>query len=157
MADSVHYQCATNVHTAIVALALPLPTSGNLPDAQKYLRKVLSDRLVTLPAVVVFLPPLGEQVLGGTNERDDWGYPVGVAIMAASNQDDGLDTDDEEYLRWRELIRKTFHQKRGITTPAEVYKTVWEPAAVIDMGLWQQQNLWVQGGVVQCVTREART
>lgn len=156
MADSIHYQCCQQVQAAIQGLALPLPAGGTLPSGRVYLRKVLTDRDVTLPAVIVFLPPMAEAALGGTNERDDWGYPVGVAIVSPSNADYGLDTDDEEYLRWRELIRKAFHEKRGITTPAEVYRTLWEPAPVIDYGAWEAQNLWVQGGVIRCVTREAR-
>lgn len=158
MANAVYYDVIAAVQTAIQGLSLLLPDTTVLPSARVYKRKVLTDRNMTLPAVCVFMPPAGEMADGGTNESDDWGHAVGVAIIAASNQDYELDSDDDYLLTWRQRIRRLFHNVRLAGFTAVRQKTCrWEPAAVIEYGAWQEDNLWVQGGIVRVPTREPRT
>lgn len=144
MPNAVWYDVATEVRTKVLTLSLPLPAGGNLPSAQVYLRKVLTDRSATLPFVMI--APAGvETVEPYSNERELYGYPVAVAVAAASNQDHELDTDDEEYLRWRELILLKFVGKRlGVTDVVEARPCRVEPGPVLDPALWQSANLWVQ-------------
>jgi hypothetical protein len=153
-AASIYYQILQAVQTAIQALSLELPSAGTLPAGQVYLRKVLTDRDVTAPCVIVFQPPAAESMLDGTNERDDTGYPVGIAIVSVSNQDYAFDSDDDPYAKWRQRIRRRFNNVRIAVD--QVYRCLWEPSPLIDYGLWQQSNIWVQGGVIRVVNRETR-
>jgi hypothetical protein len=151
---SIYYQVLQAVQSAIQGLNLVLPDASVLPASRVYLYKLLTDRAITLPCVIVFQPPVPETMPGGTNERDDTGYPVGVGILAASNQDYDLDSDDDPFIKWRQRIRRKFNEQRIVVD--QVYRCLWEPSPLIDYGLWEQGNLWVQGGIVRVLNRESR-
>jgi len=152
--DAVQYRCLSAVHSTIQGLGL-----DGIANASIVLRKLPSDReqdsdgRIPSPAVVVSLAPFPETNLGGTNARDDWGFPVYVAICKASNQ--SL-TVDEAVLDWRQTIRKAFHWKR-LSGVSEVMYCLWEPQAVINLEHFFERNLDVSSAIIRCVTREARS
>lgn len=159
MADAIHYDCLEGVQAVIQGLSLALPGGGTLPSARVYLRKVLTDRGgVTLPCVLVAPGPVPESLEEGTTAADDLGYPCLVAVVAAGNADLAIDADHE--LLWRQQIRKALHFKRpsALTSALSVplKRVVWEPYPVLDLTLFQQQNLWVSAALVRVVTREVR-
>ena len=154
MADAAYYTILTAARTAIRGLTLTLPDATTLPSARVYLRKVLTDRNTTLPCVIVFMPPAPETVAPFGNNLDEIGYAVGVCIIAASNQDYELAAGDEKFLKWRQQVRRLFHDQRLAGTGG--YRCTWEPAPVLSMGDWLERNLWVQGGIVRARQHENR-
>ena len=148
--QAIHYQCLVAVHSTIAGLGL-----DGLAVDRVYKRKVLTDRNTVLQFVQVFFPPLAETDLGGTTGEDDFGYPVGVAVVDGDDADYELTEEQAKPVWWKQRIRGAFHAKRLQGVPVSFY-CLWEPAPVIDMGLWQTANIWVSGGIIRCVTRERR-
>ncbi len=143
----MHYECCLAVQSTIQVFGL-----AGIPSGQVYLRKFITDRGGTiLPAVIVAHPGI-ETVLPGTNERDDWGYPVVVALVSVGNQD--LTVSNTELL-WREQVRKLFHNKR-LATPAVNYVCLVEPGPIVDLSYFHDQNVTVSTMTVRCITREDR-
>ena len=143
-----------------VAQAVQVRVQGlglaGIPSGQVYLVKLPADRgtvPVTLPAVFVSYGPDAESLPGGTNYRDDVGYPVLVTVCRPSNQNLIL---DNTWLLWRQQIRLGFHNKR-LAAAGTVWKGVVEPRAVVDPGLFHDENLDVQQLLVRVLSREARS
>jgi hypothetical protein len=159
---STHYACLYGIQADIQGLNLTgLTPGGNpLPSSQVIVRKLPSDRNLTLPCVLVTLVPMPESEEPGTNVSDDYGYPSMATIVTANNQD--LTVEDVE-LYWRQLIRGVFNHKKPAGIAAQLaalgvpYKTTrWEPAPVLDLPLFKDQNLFVSAAVIRVVTRELR-
>jgi len=148
---AVHSDCIDAVQAAIQSIGLT-----GLPNDQVYAFKFPFDREsmgLRFPAVHVSLPfSEVEQVLGGTNERDDWGYPVLVTIVTLSNQSTAIPVD---VLNWRQNIRKKFHNQR-LSAVSAVYTCKVEPRAIVDLSLFGD-NYDVSYLLVRCITREARS
>lgn len=152
----------SGVQTAIRELDLTGVTGASpLPDSRVYLRKFITDRNITLPAVVVGMAPVAETEERGTNVEDDFGYPVGVAVIIAANQN--LETFDADEIAWRQQIRNKFHNRRptavsnalGASVPLKICK--FEPMPVFDFGMFQNENLYVSPMIIRVVTRETRS
>ena len=149
-AVSTHGRCLEAVHELIQKLDLE-----GIPASQVYKRKIVYDRNVTLPAVIVSHQGQ-EQPDGGTNARDDWGYPVSVALVIGENQDLAF---EDNLLLWREKIRKAFHNNNrlivaGIT---EHLRSAWEPHSIIDEAAFRDHNLFVSAMTIRVYCREGRT
>src|SRR5574341_1018524 len=128
---AVHYELCLAVQSTLQGFAF-----AGIPSSQIYLRKFPTDRGgITLPAIVVSHPGV-ETVLPGTNERDDWGYPVVVSLISTGNQ--SLTVSNTELL-WREQVRKLFHYKR-LSTPAVNYVCEVEPGPIVDLSLFHDEN-----------------
>lgn len=158
MANAVHYQCLTGIQTVIQGLALTgLSGATPLPNDRVYMRKLPTERQLTLPCVVVSLVPMPETLEGTLNNSDDYGYPCCVTIIAANNQDL---TVEEPELKWREQIKQAFNNKRPAALQTAVSVPLlpckWEPMAVLDLNLFKDANLFVSAAVVRVRTRELR-
>lgn len=149
---AVLYRCLTGARSRIQGLAL-----SGVANASVVIREVPNARYlqagdVALPAVVI-APVLGEQMnpAAGTNVRDDVGYPVGVFLVAASNQN--LDPVALNY-KWREQIARAFRNQKlpGVT---EVWGCAVEPSAITDPGAWEK-NHFVSAMVLRFASREVR-
>lgn len=132
-------ECLTKIATAIKGLTLTAVTdarivtmlvgdtqSGSGPDVSGY------------PCVIVF-PGAPEFDDGGTNLRDDWTYPVAVAVVSQeSGAENPQQTNRARNLLWRERIRKLFHQKRlpGGVTNGDAWRCICRPGAVADRPRW---------------------
>jgi hypothetical protein len=102
---------------AVVAELQSIATAGSLPglDATKVARQdaiFISNLPFDLPGIVV-APGAQEEDKGGTNERDDIGYPVQIAIVDSKwSKDPDPDSTDIDYLLIRERIRRHFQNRR---------------------------------------------
>jgi len=159
---SIHLQLLTAIAEAIQDLLLSgVGGVSPLPPAQVYVKKLPTDRAsagILLPAIVVSLVPLPEKFATVMNAADDYGYPCLVTIIAANNQD--LSVSDDELL-WRQTIRNYFHNQKpkrikDAISPVPLGKILVEPYPILDLNLFQQQNLFVSSLLVRCWTREVR-
>ncbi len=85
---------------------------------------------------IICWPTAPEYEQGGTNVRDTWVYPVGVA-MFAQEPDKELSTTIERNRLWRQTIKRAFHQKRlaGVTAGV-AWKCEVKPGTAADIPRW---------------------
>lgn len=101
----------------VIAELQTLATAGSLPglDATKIARQdaiFISNLPFDLPGIVV-APGAQEEDKGGTNERDDLGYPVAVVIVDSKwAKDPDPTSTDIDYLLIRERVRRHFQHRR---------------------------------------------
>jgi hypothetical protein len=150
---SHHYEALVGVQTVLQSLGL-----SGIPGGNILLRKLPFDRnLPSLPCVLVSLWPIPELLDGTQNSSEDYGYPCGVTLVAASNQDLQL---VEGELLWRQQIRNAFHNRRPAALAAALSVPLkycrWEPAPVLDLPLFRDANLFVSPALIRVFTREAR-
>lgn len=161
-------QSATAVFTRIldtvVAELQSLATAGSLPglSATKIARQdalFLGNLPFDLPGIVV-MPGMQEEDKGGTNERDDLGYPVQVVILDTKwAKDPDPDSTDIDYLLIRERVRRHFQHRRLALVRANVpesYTTNVMYEGILDHA--QQQGLMRFGSylTLSFATREPR-
>ena len=168
----VHYDSLVGVQATIQEIGLTGisgPTSGlsgvaawtvndPLPDSQVILGLLPDDESQAIPAVFVSEAPLAETEEPGTTGEDDWGYPCLVSIVLGKNRSFAV---DQTALRWRQQIKKTFHNKKPASMISalnvKLKKCLWQPMPVFSLTLWQKANLWVSAAVVRVFTREGRS
>lgn len=158
MSDAIHYEALLGVQATVQGLNLTgIPAHVALHPASVVLRKLPTDRNLSIPCVIVSLVPMPESLEGTLNNSDDYGYPCMVTIVNANNQDL---TVAEPELKWREQIKQAFNNKRPDALVAAVSVPLrpcrWEPAPVLDLNLFQQANLFVSAAIVRVITRELR-
>lgn len=164
----------TTFHKIMTEVANRIKSGGltDLPDANVVIKKTTKDRErieVGLPGILI-APGNTENIptTGGTNIRDDIGYPVEVMMFDAHRQQsfDNLPVDaeeghpDQEYhfddrLQWRDTIRKLFIRQR-LTGVDTVFTCEVEPLAIVDANEFLKRNLWVSALVLRFWSREAR-
>lgn len=157
MANAILFDILEAVRSDIVALNL-----SGLADANVVLHKVVSTQAADLPATkfpCVIVAPWGRESNDPvSNLRDDVGYPVVVAIIdseQADNPQPGTEQRQKlnQYLTWRERIRKSFNEQRLTTLCHRVHV---EPLDIVDKAAWEQKGLFVSGLVLRCYSRESR-
>ncbi len=147
MADSVLSQSLDAIVQAIKDLALT-----DIPSANIGRFVVLVDRNYDYPEIRVV--PYGAEVISGepqVQDRDDWTYPVVVGILDSITNI----TDGEKQFKWRQRIRKRFHNK-SITIADVVKKTVCTPLAIVDREGWRDENVFLSALLIGVTTREDR-
>jgi hypothetical protein len=132
---------------------------AEIPDGQVVALKVFTPDVVEslpgLPAVIVCPPARGEVTdSGGTNERDDYGYPVQVSLLAADDQENETVRFDRN-LRWQEQIRQALNH-RPLPEAGAVYTSRLESQHVIDPLPWKRRNLWTGSLIFRFFSREQR-
>ena len=149
MADSVHKQ----VIDAFVAKAKTLSLAGLGNDQIREAWDVTPEQLtgMKLPALL-FSPAGNEEDLGGTNERDDIGYPVAALFLDRHPVTDPSNMD--KALLWRQKVRRAFIQQR-LSGVSSVYIVRYRsgPVVVQVPGAYQ---LLTQPLTFVAVSREAR-
>lgn len=152
--ESVHYQCLTGVQTVLQSLALTSIDSDSIevlkmPDTQ--VLQAEKTNPTKLPGILIC--PIGtEKMTGGTNTRDDIGYPVSVFIVARDDRD--LKNNINKYTRWRQLAIKALRDYKSISVSA-VHRATIEPAPIIHPGAWSA-GLFVSAFTVRYLSRESR-
>jgi len=147
--EAVLFQCLTAVQSRIQTLAL-----SGIANQSVVVRKVPDDKNITKPAVVI--APLGRETLDpadGTNNRDDVGYPILVALLDGDNQNPTSNHDRN--LLWREKIRRAFHNQRLPGVDAIITAFV-EPLPVTDAAAWFERNTFVTAMLLRFISREPR-
>jgi hypothetical protein len=91
---------------------------------------------VDLPAVIVSYNG-SEQEVGGTNVRDDYGYPIqlGLYTVQADNGISGTDSPPGmSATQFRQYVRAKFHRKRAVAvTGIDCFLCEYDPTgAVVD-------------------------
>lgn len=161
-AVSRHKQILDEVRAVIAAMA----TAGTLDGIAAANVKVAlwpapeqlkaAGIITALPTIIV--SPVGvEEMGGGTNAQDDYGYPVLVAIVGATDQ--SLVVPDK-FLTWRETIIKKFHNKNaaaiGFTDLSMVWRTTAKPGMIVDYQNVQANGYSVSFITVVCTDRSTR-
>jgi hypothetical protein len=162
LAEAVSHQTLVAVRDGIAALALEDVAIENVRW-----QKVPFDegQLKDCPTVggMVLCAPIPERMEGGTNARDDVGYGIQV-VYAQRSGEPYLTANLSRLAKWRQMIRRTFHQKRLSVASAtsvsdsgtsEIICTV-EPGAVVLPGAFKNK---IDAGalVVRCGFRESRS
>lgn len=158
---SIHYALQLGVQATIVGIV----GQGSLPGVAAdsvlvrkvpYAGDVGNTRLFALPAVLIFPGPTETiEPTAGTNQRDDYGYPVVLAVVAA---DDSPSANHNQYLAWREvMIRQFQHRRFTIDAPAVTfYDCVVEPGPIVDWSRWAGDNRFVTVFTLRFFTRLVR-
>lgn len=153
MNSPVLFDILTAVRIDIQALNLP-----GLSAANVVMQKVSGDRAQDLPSVplpcILIAPNSCETTdpLAGTNLRDDVVYPIRITILAADGGDQQFGF--QQYLGWRETIRRSFHNQR--LTSSLCFTVQVQPLPIVDRSAWSQRGLFVSGLVLNCFSRESR-
>lgn len=103
MTDSLQKQTAAAIVTAIQALDLE-----GIQDDEIVARKVAREDTHIDYGITVSWED--EREARGTNERDDIGYPFVVTMCQGTSR--GATDEMAKLSKWRENIRRTFHNKR---------------------------------------------
>lgn len=122
----------------------------------------LEKLLPGLPGVLVCHPQSANIIYGGgTNERDDIGYPVLTMVMAKDTTDQYANYDadtHDKYLNWHEQIRKKFINQRLLaadnSTLADLCKL--EQELVVNNVKFRTQKLFMGVCAWRFSMREAR-
>jgi len=136
--------------TQIEALALVGITDAKIIRVKRPVNP-LSGAVPTDVGVQIF--GLNQRDVGGTNERDDTQYRVGVICYQISNEDQSLNEDRP--LLWLQRIRRKFNYQR-LTGVGDVYQCRVEPILSVDPFRFPQ-NYDVSNLVVAATAREVRT
>jgi hypothetical protein len=151
--ESTHYQILEAVQSRIIAVNL------DEVGANVLIRKIPTERGnddSTYAYPVIMVSPMGtEQLRGGTNRRDDVGYPVLVSILAKNNQDLS-ETNLNKFLLWRERLSAAFRGDQQLQlTGIQVHKTNVEPGPVLSpTAVWNNQ--FQCSLTIRCEARQAR-
>lgn len=98
--------------------------------------------------------PLQENFFSGSNEREDVGYGLGIAMAQNNNNDDLRKLD--QLLLWRETIVRHFVENSSMAAAATVFNVKVSHDHPID---WDRflQNYDVSRLTLRAYSREART
>lgn len=148
--DAVAYRCLTGAQAGIQTLS----TAGTIgvKASHVYVKMVLDDKNMHLPAIAL-TPTDTEQILTtGTNAKDDISHPVVCQIVDRNSKD--YVAKLPTYLRWRERIIRFFIHQRLSGVP-ECYTCDIVPEVIFDQQLRDFQYM-VSGFVLRFRCREVR-
>lgn len=147
--DSVYERCLVMMKDKITGLSLSGLTGG------VFIRQMAEENNLTFPCILLSIAGRAETLLGGTNEQDDYGYPVVVQIVercAATT-----DVNRARHLMWREKIHRSIDQRRWDLRVPEVWKVEVQPAPVISIPETEAQKDYRDGLLTAlCVARQSR-
>lgn len=129
--DSVHERCLTALSDRLSGLQLASVTGTQISI---FTRQMNEPTNVSYPALVLSIAGQPEDVLGGPNDRDDFGYNVTVSIAEQCSAD--ADIHRARHLMWRDKIRAAIHNKPASRWDArlpECWNCVAKPGPVIDI------------------------
>jgi hypothetical protein len=153
--DSQYNRIKLAVQAKIKTLSLPYLTTpaGSLPAAQVYEEPVINLKTKVLPCVVVSEVGLGETLPGGTNVRDDVGYPVVVSIIDRCAPD--YTTPMPTYRLWRERIHRGLRRQR-LPGVQDVYDIQPQPGPISDWPKSEDYQYFVSALTFRFIAREPR-
>jgi len=163
---SAHDACLNSVLSRIQGLSIPLfdadtafPTDhmilAKMPWVTRFFGPTAEGKL-TPPGIIV--SPLGfESFLGGTNRRDDIGYPAFVTIVVADNED-VTDENLNAYTLWRQMISDGLRNQRLSVSLAtgDSVMTVSQSDTEVAMPEIFTLGYWVSSLSFSCQVRKSR-
>lgn len=134
LADLV-YQPITDgraaVHDRILDAAAARISLLALDGVQEVVRhKIPSKIRMTLPCVLLTSFAKAEQYRGGTNQRDDIGYPVYVLFLSRNPEDF---SDEGRVMLWRQQVSRAFRNQHLPGVPEHLGECEVEPDPVIEV------------------------
>lgn len=147
---STHKTLCDAVADAIVGMELvDYPNEETIEADRVLVRWGIDDEPVKLPAI--FISPVGTVVQnGGTNERDDWVYPVTVYFV------DSVSLADHEALDAMLEIRERISRKFVSQRLASAYKCEVQGSPVLDERLTAAFQILVEPIYLAFTCRELR-
>ncbi len=159
-----HEQCVQGVLARLAQL-----TFADTPTAPGTVKAVIDglvpidDTALQFPCLLVTIEGETEQVGmgygagGGSNYRDDYGYPVKVTIC---DQMDMVSLADQQarrvkYTKWREQIARAFSRQKLATTGNQVFDCIAAPLGIVD-GRMPLQQYVVSGLTLRFYARLTR-
>jgi hypothetical protein len=130
-------------------------SAGGIAPSSIYDQVIPVDTGFVLPALAVTLEGTRETIVAATNQRDDYGWLVNVAIL----DDSAVLTGDYKsargkYLRWRQQIERAFMSQR-LAGVLDVFNCKIEPAVVVNPK-FPQAKYFVSGVGLRFFAREGR-
>lgn len=153
------YQAITDGEEAVLTRAIDAIVARlillNLDEigSKVYARPLMDDLSIQWPCAVVVREPTPQQYRGGTNTRDDIGYPIQVLFKV---RDQLTPTSPvETYDLWRQSAERAFRFQRlpGID---ECVTCEIEPLKILDEKIEPLYANVVSGFTIRVVTREVR-
>jgi hypothetical protein len=130
-------------------------SAGGIAPSSIYDQVVPIDKGFVLPALAVTLEGTKETIVAATNQRDDYGWLVNVAILDDSAVLAGdYKSARGKYLRWRQQISRAFMSQRLAGVP-DVFNCKVEPAVVVNPK-FPQAKYFVSGLGLRFFAREGR-
>lgn len=128
LTDPEYAALRTRIITAIRDRVLLLDLQDIAPT-KVLIRNSVDDPAQSFPSLIIVRDAVPDQMLGGTNARDDIGYPVQLLCQDQGNW--GHNAPMAKWDLWREKIDDAFRNQRlpGVT---EVYTCTIEPAVVAE-------------------------
>jgi len=145
--DAVLTQCIDAIAARLILL--------DIDDigSKVYSRPLVNDPNIQWPCALVIREPTPHQYRGGTNTRDDIGYPIQVLFKVR----DGLKPNSPigRYDLWRQSAERAFRFQR-LPGVDECMTCEIEPLKILDPAASSLYDDVVSGFTVRAVTREVR-
>jgi hypothetical protein len=155
--DAVQYRVMQDIQSSIRGAITGGTLAGGLTTGNVYLFKSINDRsltssAMTLPAVAIAPGPTLLPKTG-LNDKDEVIYQITVALVAADNQDQFANYEQE--LNWVQNVRRLFHAKQLGPLTTESVVTWVRPQETVHPDAWAAQ-LFLSILIVQAECRETR-
>ena len=155
------YEPVTDGEDAVITRAIAAIVSRlqllNLTDIESnVVARPLSDdlSLPTCPCCVVCEEPTPPQYVGGTNARDDIGYPIQVLFMTSDGL--GANSPVDKYRLWRQQAERAFRSQRLPGLAESGLACSIEPLKTLDPSRPLAYEKMVSGFTIRVFTREVR-
>lgn len=149
-AASLHYRCMTSAQSIVNMLTL----TGLSTVVLRRFPWVRAEEEANKPMVIIAHP--GSETMRpneGTNQRDDVGYPVLVAVYDRDAQ--ANDSDLDKYLLWRQQLARSFRHNTELPALPEITRTIVEPGRIVEPAEYVNGVLY-SPLLVRFISREPR-
>jgi hypothetical protein len=131
----------------------PANVGGTVPNDKVYKRILPApDLTIEYPCIILSNEGVAESLVGGTNARDDVGYPVVVWMLDRNNS--SYSERDGLYTLWRQQLIRAVRNWRAVGV-SEIMTVQVEPQPIYDPKL-PAYELVVSGFVARGLARELR-
>ena len=158
MADSIWLKILEGVQARVDSVVYSSERGDNMaypsPDSTIIQEDFDSDYGYAFPSLLI-IPGFEHKIdpLDGTNERDDYVYPVMVQIIDRKSMDYAVGAPS--HLKWREQIARAINQQKLAGVP-EVYIGLATSVSRVNRDLWEQHRYFVGGVEMYFKTRLTR-
>ena len=152
--DAVYKQIIDSVHSTIAGLELSGVSESNILICK--LPSIDDKGFIDGDPPYILITPSVEAYTGtGSTNASDIVYEVPVAIFAQDDRDQTANI--ELFLKWREEIRRTFHNKTltGISSSFAVqHQVTVDPLYSFDPTAWNETGVWFSPMALKIKMRE---
>lgn len=150
--DSVYERCIVMLKERIEGLNLTMVGGAAVGVYDRQMGNAIN---IEFPAIILAIAGEAEELLGGSNRSDDYGYPV--IIYIAERTAAKADERRARHLFWREQIHRRIDQQRWDLRVPEVWTCRVRTGPVIDIPKTEENQDYRTGSLaVTCVARQQR-